>query len=186
MGLFVIALFAPGAAQAQVQGNARSASSSFNLAGHAVPVCILGALSPTGSANNATWTGTAVHLTQLLDPSTALVKQSGFTLQIANAMCNHNAWLSISSSSGGLVPAAARSVVSDPGSFLTQVPYTVQANWGSASVKLDTSVGKLAKVRTGGANIGNLTLSFTTQQSSLPVVAGSYSDVVNVKIGASL
>ena len=78
-------------------------------------------------------------------------------LQISNAMCNYNAWLSVSSQNGGLTSGNASTVVG--GSFLTIVPYTVQATWGTLSVTLDTSTGnKVAKVQSSGANAGALSL----------------------------
>ena len=106
-------------------------------------------------------------------------------LQISNAMCNYNAWLSVSSQNGGLTSSNASSVVG--GSFLTTVPYTVQASWGTLSITLDTSTGnKVAKVQAAGANVGALSLNFATQPSTLPVVQGTYTDVVTVKVGASM
>ena len=92
-------------------------------------------------------------------------------LQISNAMCNYNAWLSVSSQNGGLTSSNASTVVG--GSFLTIVPYTVQATWGTLSVTLDTSTGnKVAKVQSSGANAGALSLNFATVASTLPVVQG--------------
>jgi hypothetical protein len=152
-----------------------------------VPVCVLGSASASGAASNATYAANLITLTQFLDPTTALVNQSTLRLQIANAMCNYNAWLSLSSQNGGLTSSNAGGVAAGSEGFLTVVPYNVQANWGSINLSLDTGTGaKLAKVQAGGANSGNLSLTFTTEKSALPVVQGTYSDVVTVKVGASL
>jgi hypothetical protein len=150
-------------------------------------VCVLGSASASGAASNATYAANTITLTQFLDPTTALVNQSTLTLQTANAMCNYNAWLSLSSQNGGLTSSNAGGIAAGSSGFLTVVPYSVQANWGTVNVSLDTSTGaKLAKVQAGGANSGSLSLTFMTQKSALPVVEGTYTDIVTVKVGASL
>ena len=164
-----------------------SGSASYNVTGIAVPVCVLGSASASGAASNATFAASTITLTQFLDPTTALVNASTMTLQMANAMCNYNAWLSVSSQNGSLTSSNAGGVASGSGGFLSAVPFTVQANWGSIGVMLDTSTGaKVAKVQTGGANSGTLSLTFATQKSALPVVQGTYTDVVTVTVGASM
>lgn len=167
------------------QADTPSASINFTVTGVAVPVCLLGPATATGGATNATYAANTITLTQFIDPSTALVTASTMPIQISNAMCNYNAWLSVSSQNGGLTSTNASSVVG--GTFLTTVPYTVQASWGNLSVNLDTSTGnKVAKVQAAGANVGALSLTFATQQSTIPVVQGTYQDIVIVKIGASM
>ena len=180
-----LAALAAQAAMEPSRADTPSASTSFTVTGVAVPVCLLGAATATGGQTNATYAANTITLTQFIDPSTALVTASTMPLQISNAMCNYNAWLSISSANGGLTSSTASTVVG--GSFLTIVPYTVQASWGTLSITLDTSTGnKVAKVQAAGANVGALSLNFATQPSTLPVVQGSYSDVVTVKVGASM
>ena len=181
----VLATLAAQAAMEPSRADTPSASTSFTVTGVAVPVCLLGAATTTGGQTNATYAANTITLTQFIDPSTALVTASTMPLQISNAMCNYNAWLSVSSQNGGLTSSNASSVVG--GSFLTVVPYTVQASWGTLSITLDTSTGnKVAKVQAAGANVGTLSLTFATQASTLPVVQGTYTDVVTVKIGASM
>jgi hypothetical protein len=133
---------------------------------------------------NASYSANTIQLTKLIDPSTAYVNEATLSLQVANAMCNYNAWLSVSSQNGGLAPT--KPVLANSPGFLTQVPYTVQAVWGSLNATLDTSSSKLAKIRTHGANLGSLSLKFHTNAIQTPLVQGSYTDVVTVKIGASL
>ncbi len=176
----------PGRDQWRGRGETSSASQTFTISGTAAPVCLLGTPSPSGS-NNATYAANTITLTQFIDPSTALVNDASMTLNISNAMCNYNAWLSVGSQNGGLKPGNAPTVLSGSGGFLTLVPYTVEANWGTVHVSLDTTTGiNTAKVQAGGANSGSLSLVFATHKSSLPVVQGNYSDTVTVKIGASL
>ena len=180
-----LAALAAQAAMEPSRADTPSASVNFALTGTAVPVCLLGAATATGGATNATYAANTITLTQFIDPSTALVTASTMPLQISNAMCNYNAWLSVSSQNGGMTSSNASTVVG--GSFLTTVPYTVQASWGTLTVTLDTSTGnKVAKTQAAGANAGALSLNFATVASTLPVVQGTYSDVVTVKIGASM
>jgi hypothetical protein len=182
----VVAFLTVVSASAQADGDTSSASQTFTISGVAAPVCLLGTPNPSGSSN-ATYTANTITLVQFIDPSTALVNESSMTLNITNAMCNYSAWLSVGSQNGGLKPSNAPTVLSGSSGFLTLVPYTVEANWGSVHVSLDTSAGiKTATVQAGGANSGGLSLVFATHKSSLPVVQGNYSDTVTVKIGASM
>jgi hypothetical protein len=173
--------------QAARADDASSASTTFTVSGVAAQVCLLGTPAPAGAASNATFSANTITLTQFIDPSTALVNDASMTLQIANAMCNYNAWLSVSSQKGGLKSGNATQVVAGSQGFLTVVPYTVQATWGAISVLLDTSTGAtVARTQAGGANSAGLSLAFATRKSALPVVQGTYTDVVTVQIGASL
>jgi hypothetical protein len=173
-------------AQAAKADDTSSASQTFTINGTAAPVCLLGTPNASGS-NNATFSANTITLTQFIDSSTALVNDASMTLETSKAMCNYNAWLSVSSQNGGLKPNNATPVLSGSGGFLTLVPYTVDANWGAVHVSLDTSSGNtIARVQAGGANSGSLSLVIATHKSSLPVVQGNYSDVVTVKLGASM
>jgi hypothetical protein len=152
----------------------------------ALAVCVLSSPAAAGASINASYASNTITLTQLIDPTTASVNQASLTLQIANAICNNNAWLSLRSQNGGLTSSSASGVTSGSGGFLTVIPYTAAARWGGLNLTLDTSTGvNVAKVPTGGANSGSLSLGIATQKSALPVVQGTYSDVLTVKIGAS-
>ena len=126
--LALVALAAQ-AAMEPSRADTPSASVSFSVTGNAVPVCLLGAMAPGGGAANATYSTNQISLTQFIDPSTALVNASTMTLQTSNAMCNYNAYVTLTSQNGGLTSTNASGVVS--GTFLTSVPYTVTAQWGS-------------------------------------------------------
>jgi hypothetical protein len=178
-----IALGASGA----LADDTSSASTSFTITGVAVPVCVLSSPAASGSSVNATFALNTVSLTQLIDPNTALVNDSALTLEVSHAMCNYAAWLSLGSRNGGLTSSNASGVASGSGGFLTVVPYTAAATWGGMSVSLDTTSGlKVAKAQATGANSGSLVINVATQKSQLPVVQGTYSDVLTVKLGAPL
>ena len=180
-----LAALAAQAATEPSRADTPSASMSFSVTGNAVPVCLLGAMSPGGGAANATYSTNQISLTQFIDPSSALVNASTMTLQTSNAMCNYNAYVTLTSQNGGLTSSNASGVVS--GTFLTSVPYTVTAQWGSLNVTLDTTnSNKKVQVPVGGANVGPLSLTFATQKSSTPVVQGNYQDTVTLTIGAAI
>jgi hypothetical protein len=180
--LALVALAAE-AAMEPLRADTPSAGTDITVTGIAVPVCLLGTPTP-GGGSNATYAMNTITMTQFIDPSSAKVMEAAMPLEISNAMCNYNAWLSLGSKNGGMTSDNASQVTS--GDFLTVVPYTVVAHWGGLDVTLDTTLGKVAKAQAAGANAGSMTLNFSTQNSTTPVVQGTYKDIVTVKVGASL
>jgi hypothetical protein len=159
--------------------------SHLNLTANAAPVCTLSSPVASGSSVNAGYAMNSVTLTQLIDPTTALANDSSITLQIAHALCNHSAWLSLGSRNGGLTSSSGVNVAA--GQFLTVVPYVAEASWGGLTIALDTGSGvKIAKGELAGANSGSLSLNIAVHKGATPVVQGTYSDVLTVKIGAPL
>lgn len=167
-----------------------SASTQLTITGTAIPVCNLLAPVTAGSATNATFASNTITLTQFIDPQTALVNQSNLTVQFPNTLCNYNATVTLSSKNGGMTASNASVIAGGSGAFLQKVPYTVAANWGNFSLALDTSAlsGASTSVskQTGGANAGNLSLTFATQASAVPVAQGTYQDVLTIKVGAPM
>jgi hypothetical protein len=166
-----------------------SASTQFTITGTAPKVCALPSPVTTGTASNATFASNAINITQFVDPNTALVTPSSLSLQFPNTLCNYNATVSLQSRSGGLVSNNASTVANGSGAFLQNVPYTVNASWGSFSLLLDTSQkGSSSTVsnQTNGATAGNLTLTIATAASTIPVLQGSYQDTLTLKIGAPM
>ena len=150
-----------------------------------MPVCTLSAPAVSGASVNAEYAANTITLTQLIDPATTLVNEASLTLRSAYAMCNNNAWLRLQSRNGGLALSSASGVASRSGGFRTVIPYTVAATWGGLHLTLDTSTGaKAVTIPTGGANAGSLSLNLVTQKGALPVLQGTYSDVLMVKVGA--
>ena len=149
-----------------------------------MPVCTLSSPAVAGASVNTGFAANTITLPQVVDPTTALVNEASLSLQIANAMCNNNAWLRLQSRNGGLTSRTASGDASGSGG-LTVIPYTVAATLGGLNLTLDTSTGaRVAKVPTGGANAGSLSLNLVTQKSALPVLEGTYGDVLTVKVGA--
>jgi hypothetical protein len=164
-----------------------SASTTFQIKGFAPQVCQLpGQAAVAGAVTNATYSSNIVTLTDFIDSTTAFVKGSTLTLKFDRAMCNYEAYLSLSSQNGGMTSSDAKQAAA--GDFLSRVDYTVTANWGSISnLVLDTSkAARSVNLQSAGANSGPLTLTFATKDGTVPVVNGNYTDTVTVQIGAKL
>jgi hypothetical protein len=151
----------------------------------------LPAPSVNGTALNATYSSNTVSFTQFIDPQTALVNPSTISLNFPGAFCNYNATVSLSTRNGGLTTTNASTVVSDAGTFLSKVPYVANLNWGRVTgLSLDTSTagaaGATVSKPAGGANSSDLTVSIATARSTLPVLAGTYSDVITIKVSPGL
>jgi len=172
--------------QAMAQSTSSSAATSFQIKGVAPQVCQLpGQAAPSGAATNATYSSNMVTIESLIDNTTAFVKSSSLTLKFDKAMCNYEAYLSLSSQNNGMTSTDAKQAAA--GEFLSKVDYTVTANWGSIrELVLDTTQQRNAQVQAAGANSGTLTLTFATKDGSVPLVNGTYTDTIAVQIGAKL
>ena len=116
-----------------------SASTQFTVNAQAPNVCSMPSPQTTGTAMNATFAGSAVNITQFIDPNNAKVVASTLSLQYPGTLCNYSTTLSIQSKGGGLVSSNAIPVASGAGTFLQNVPYTIQASWGPVNLLLDTN-----------------------------------------------
>ena len=165
-----------------------SASTEITITGEAKQICRLSAPSG-GGGNNASFANNNIAIVELVDDVSSRLRASSVAIRFSEAMCNYPASLSLLSRQGGLVPSQPLNTVSGPQTFLTTVPYTVTATWGPASLTLDTTAtkrGTAVSAPTGGLNNSELSLIVQTQVSSLPVPAGTYSDVILLQIGAKL
>ena len=167
-----------------------SASTQFTVNAQSPNVCSMPAPQNTGTAVNATFAANAVNITQFIDQNNARVIASTLSLQYPGTLCNYSTTLSIESKNGGLVSSTATPVASGAGSFLQNVPYTIQASWGPLNLLLDTNGSNgssvVARGKSNGAISGNLTLSFATAASSLPVPQGTYQDTILITIGTPM
>jgi hypothetical protein len=169
------------AAQAQDSGSAE-----IEITGRAQPVCTLSNSTQT-AGSNAQYVNNKLTINNLIDPATARVNTAAAEITFAEVMCNYKAVISLSTLNAGLVPAVP---VTDPdGAFLTKVPYTVTGTWGSFTLPtLNTSNSAPASAiikEADGARRNALVLNFSTTESDIPLVAGDFSDVLELKVGAA-
>lgn len=160
-----------------------SAGSNLTVGGEAKQVCRLPA--PTvGQTSNAGFASSTINITKLLDDTNATVKASSITLTYPSALCNYNAIISLATANGGLVTQSPGA----PG-FLNKVDYVIQGTWGGVTLPMLDTTGKTpnsyVSADAGGAAVGDLVLNITMPDGTMPVVAGQFSDIITVKIGAA-
>ena len=129
-----------------------------------------------------------ITISQMIDDATATLKPATIALSI-RGLCNipHN--LTLASSRGALVSENASLEVQ--GTFLKKVHYRAIAQWGPATATLLADGGSASPTVSHDmalAHVGDLTIDITVDGANndltVPVVAGTYSDTLAVRIGA--
>ena len=147
----------------------------------------------TVSANNAVVgapgsSPTTINFSPAVNPTTALLNAAN-AVWAADAMCNNFATqATLASQSGTMFNAALPTVVS--GSFLNKVDYSVTGNWASVVLvpllaNQPPNTPTRASTPIGGAINGALQLTFAVPASGLPLLAGSYTDVMTLTLFTS-
>jgi hypothetical protein len=171
-------------------------SDTINLSGTQAQTCTLGAFS-AGAATGALDTGdltspTAVSLTDTMSSITAIRAAGSNTLNAA-AMCNYGHFVSVRQTGGGLINGS--DVAPAQGTFIRKQGYVAIVSWASQTANAaseDVTTTPLVAAVTStdraisGAASGTLSLTLSVAASTLPVVAGAYTDSVLVQIGADL
>lgn len=101
----------------------------------------------------------------------------------ASVACNAPSNLRLTSQSGGVKTATAAVT-----GFTGRINYTASATWNSVTATIDTSLagasgpysGAIAPVAT--AFSGSLSVSITPTANTLPLLAGTYSDILRVTL----
>lgn len=128
---------------------------------------------------------TTINFSPAVNQTTAFLSAANATWA-ADAMCNNFATqATLASQSGTMFNAALPTVVA--GAFLTKVDYTVVGNWASVTLlplianrPPQTPVSSATPI--GGAINGPLQLTFQVPASGVPLVAGSYTDVMTLTL----
>lgn len=178
---------------------AASASATVAMSGPVDPTCTLGtpvASATTGAVATPGASNTGVALT-LANASTAALEASGFTLTYAG-MCNYAHSVGIKATNGGLLNASAVANAPIAGTFVQRVGYTASAAWGGvtaavpgATTSTSAATGVAAAMiaqqsAVAGSNLGDLVLTVAIAADANPVVAGTYSETLTLKIGATI
>jgi hypothetical protein len=163
-----------------------SGSTEIEITGKAQPVCTLSPSAQTAGAN-ANYANNRLTISNLIDPTTAKINSAAAEITFSEVMCNYKAVVSLSTLNAGLVPAVP--VTNPDGTFLTKVPYTVTGSWGNFALPtLNTATAAPASAvikEADGARRNSLVLNFATVKSDAPLVAGDFSDVLELKVGAA-
>lgn len=144
----------------------------------------------TVSTSNSTIGGpgtspTTIDFSPAVNLTTALVNAAS-AVWAADAMCNNFATRATLASQGGtMVNAQSPQVIG--GAFLTKVDYTVDGNWAAialtpliANRPPQTPTQSVTQI--GGAINGALQLTFAVPASGVPLLAGTYTDVVTLTL----
>lgn len=177
---------------------ADSATATVTMGGTVADTCTLQAptfAATTGAPTNTATTNTSTVALSLADSTTAQLKASGFTLTYAG-MCNYAHQVGIKATNGGLLNATPVAPVG--GTFVQRIGYTASAVWATKTVAVPGAItstvsatGEIAAQAAVheaviGSNQGDLVLTVGIAAVATPVVAGTYSETLTLKIGATI
>lgn len=199
--LLIGAAFAP-LAMAGAAHAASTANATVNLNATVPNTCYIVSLSADGdddddgdvSQTNASNTNSATvsvnYGTSLANSNTAVRKASTVTYSL-NAYCNYASHsVGIKSDNGGMTNTATTTSI---GTFDRRIPYTASFSWGSttpsvsATGPMNTGVADsdFANVTSTSAVNTTANLNIVTTNGTNPLLAGSYSDVLRVRLGGT-
>jgi hypothetical protein len=131
-----------------------------------------------------------ITITDMIDNATARLKPALIGLAF-RAVCNVPHTLTLTSAHGALVSANQASHLQ--GGFLDRVRYRATAHWGGQEVALAVAGGTSEQSVTqtiAGAQAGDISIEIQIDESAndptLPVLAGTYEDVLTVFLSARL
>lgn len=156
--------------------NAQTATQDINISATVTKACTINNVA-TGTAGSATITVSAAGAV-----STTAITPTGSPF--ANVACNAASNLQLTSVSGGVVNATS------PGSGFTNIiNYTASAVWASQTASINTATIATASSSESGTAVavasaasGSLSVSITPTANTLPLVVGSYSDILRVTL----
>ncbi len=182
-----------------------SQSTSVTIGGSVTPTCIM--TTPTfAAATNASSVllvgpaGTsAVTIPNLADSATAALNSSDFKLTYSDSYCNYAHTVGIKATNGGLVDSGTgNDPVAGSGDFVRRIGYNSIVSWAGQDIdgpnpatSVSTDLGDATKTSAintsiAGANRGALVLHVVVPSNPNPVIAGSYTETLTLKIGATL
>ena len=173
--LYLSLITATIAALTSTTASAQSASANVNITATIVASCTI-----NGTANGGTQTLDFSNTTA--SPSTT-ISTAKKTATFANVLCNTPSHITLQSSSGKAANAATA-----PSAFQNFFDYSAVATWNTVTDSLSTATdGTTLKTSatTAPAAAGSLTVDVTPSSPSLPLVAGSYVDVLTVTLTAN-
>lgn len=154
----------------------------LTIAGSAQPACVIkGPALARGTNISFAATGAnagEIRISQLVDPSTAEVRQAQVALLLP-IVCNSAHRFLLKSSNGGLQRDGA-APASDQ--FRARVPYDVSAMWQGRQLRQATDAAGDFTIDMPGSGAGDLALTIDIQPGGQPLVAGSYSDTITVEL----
>ena len=188
IALIVAVLFAPAMASAQ-----DSQAGDVGFGGIAPPLCSFTALPTELASDNmglAAGGMNTIQIDTLIDPASSLLNRASIQIEIIGT-CNQTHYVSVMTKNGGLALETPDEVLA--GTFASHVNYRAQINWAGQSVEMSTDGAPGKKTPTtvvGGANHGPLSLRIVIDDldndMATPLIAGTYTDIITIQIGAPL
>jgi hypothetical protein len=130
-----------------------------------------------------------IAITQMVDDATAQLKPAKINLAFS-AVCNVAHQVTLGTTRGALLPDSLATETQGP--FLKEVRYRATAQWGATTVTLaaDGSGPRDAVEDIATARVGDLSIEIAVDGGNndltTPVLAGSYSDILTLRVGARL
>lgn len=181
--LFAVAVFLPGAAQAQELDRA---AQQLVMSGTAPVACVINAPRAANQSNASfTETGSSsgqINITQFVDPQSAQPRASSIELNVP-VLCNTSHRVRISSLNGGLLRGGAKGR-GQGGTFAEFVRYTIGLDWLGQTTQFDTGTNSTS-IRANQPGRGNAVLRVATPAGGAPLVAGQYRDTIVVEVEPS-
>lgn len=132
--------------------------------------------------------GGTIDFSGAISATDATLNAASMTLTFQGARTNYQAFVSVSSQSGGMTKQSGATVVG--GSFLERIDYTARVTFCGVSAEVTTAgiagSKKSAQCTINGINQTDLVVEVSTSAGSTPLVAGQYEDTLTVQIGAQL
>jgi len=180
---------------ASVTYAAGSGETHIGIKARTYPGCSFSSASTALASQNMTLASSGiasstVAITEMVDDATATLKAASIQLSL-RASCNIPHRITLISAQGGLESDSENTSLN--GAFLGKVGYQATAQWGSQGTTLITNgtpgqrsdAPAIVGPRAGDVNI-EIKIDGTNNDTTLPVLAGSYSDTLTVHIGAPL
>lgn len=165
------------------------ASMEFTIEGTAEKVCIMPEPSLLSSDNITFDGGQTITIGKLISETDATLNTASVQLKFPDVMCNYPAKVSIKTGQGGLIrpdPGTAQPV-SGSADFKDKIDYRIHGTWGTVQLPEFSTEGVPAghseSIDAGGANKADLIVNLTVDGQAIPVLMGSYTDNVTVKVG---
>ena len=158
--------------------------------------CVLPATPATNSGTNATYStggafgGGTINFDGAISTVDATLDNGTMTLTYTGGSCSYQAFVSVSSASGGMIQQSGATAVAGSGTFLDRIDYTARAEFCGASAQITTTgvpgISDNDQCTVNGVNATDLNLIVTTTDGTTPLLSGNYEDTLTVQIGAAL
>lgn len=160
--------------------------SDANLEASIFPLCRFNALSPeavTGGQATVLPNGLSVNLGQIVDDQTAEPRQIALRVDFGST-CNFSHQLSLRSQNGGLTLQGPSPFQSSD--FVMRRDFSASLAWSGATASFQTNgtPNTGVSVSINGASSGRLTLTLDAPAGGLPLVAGTFADILYVDISS--